>query len=165
MNKEIKKNVQVHVCYAIELSEQKPNKCQCRMWVTRDQAEDMVCSGLARYVVRYERSKPYEDDRQICLVGKAKKTPRCATIEKTHMERAYLDGDLEDQARVNAYGMLTLLARIQVGKARVIIRDGAQRAVPNFVEHNFEPEGGREKDFGVPIFFFTEDNRTEGGHS
>jgi hypothetical protein len=149
--KKVTKDVQVHVCYAIELSEQKPKKCRCRLWVTREQSEDLVCSGMARHVVRYDRAKPYEDDRQICLLGKAGKTPRCATIEKAHLERAYVDGDIEEQRRVNVYGLLTLLERIKAGK--------------KFVPSKFEPEGGRETDLNIPIFSFVEDQRTKGGYT
>jgi hypothetical protein len=41
----------------------------------------------------------------------AKKTPRVATIEKAHIERAYIYNYKEDQERIEDYGRLTLEAR------------------------------------------------------
>jgi hypothetical protein len=46
---------------------------------------------------------------------KALKTPRVATIERAHIERAYADGDKEEQARIEVYGLMTLEARIEMG--------------------------------------------------
>jgi hypothetical protein len=46
---------------------------------------------------------------------KALKTPRVATIERSHIEKAYLDGNKEEQERIEAYGLMTLQARIEMG--------------------------------------------------
>jgi hypothetical protein len=46
---------------------------------------------------------------------KALKTPRVATIEKAHIYRAYVDGDKEEAERIEAYGLMTLEARIEMG--------------------------------------------------
>jgi hypothetical protein len=45
----------------------------------------------------------------------AKQTPRVATIEKAHIERAYVQNDAAEQARIEAYGLMTLKARIEMG--------------------------------------------------
>jgi len=44
----------------------------------------------------------------------AKKTPRVATIEKAHIERAYVQNDKEEQERIEAYGLMTLESRISM---------------------------------------------------
>lgn len=46
---------------------------------------------------------------------KSKQTPRVATIEKAHIYRAYVDGDKEEQERIEVYGELILQARIDMG--------------------------------------------------
>ena len=45
----------------------------------------------------------------------ALKTPRVATIEKAHIERAYVYNNQEEQERIEAYGMDTLQTRIDMG--------------------------------------------------
>jgi hypothetical protein len=47
----------------------------------------------------------------------AMKTPRVATIESEHIERAYVDGNRAAQARIEEYGYLILEARAFVGPA------------------------------------------------
>jgi hypothetical protein len=42
--------------------------------------------------------------KEISRTAIAKRTPRVATIEKAHMERAYVSGDKEEQERIAAYG-------------------------------------------------------------
>jgi hypothetical protein len=46
---------------------------------------------------------------------KSKKTPRVATIEKSHIERAYVSGNKDEQERIEAYGLMTLQARVEMG--------------------------------------------------
>jgi hypothetical protein len=45
----------------------------------------------------------------------ALKTPRVATIEKSHIEKAYVEGNKEEQQRIEEYGLLILQARIDMG--------------------------------------------------
>lgn len=45
----------------------------------------------------------------------ALKTPRVATIEAPHIIRAYVYNVIEEQERVEIYGLLTLQARIEMG--------------------------------------------------
>jgi hypothetical protein len=45
----------------------------------------------------------------------ALKTPRVATIEKAHIERAYVHNNAEEQERIEAYGLQTLQTRIDAG--------------------------------------------------
>ena len=97
-------SVRVHTCYSLDLFERKPSVCACRKEITAKEARDWVKTGLAEWVVLYDRVKPYRTHNQICMSGKKKATPRVATIEKAHMERAYCDGDLEEQERIKEYG-------------------------------------------------------------
>jgi hypothetical protein len=143
--------VKVHTCYSIELSEPRPVICKCRELISAQDAEDRIKKGMARWAVGYDRPKPYEDGSQICMTGRTKKTPRGATIEKAHMERAYIDGDKEEQLRIETYGLLTLLARISVGK--VIKGFGT------------EPQDGRETDWGRSWLVDFTDQRTVGGYA
>jgi hypothetical protein len=45
----------------------------------------------------------------------ALKTPRVATVEKSHIERAYVDGNKDEIERIEAYGLMILEARIEMG--------------------------------------------------
>lgn len=47
------------------------------------------------------------DGSDLLFIGTRKQTPRCETIEKAHIERAYIDGKEEDAARIDTYGELT----------------------------------------------------------
>jgi hypothetical protein len=51
----------------------------------------------------------------------AMKTPRVATIESEHIERAYVEGNKEAQQRIEEYGLLILDARAFVGKDRIYV--------------------------------------------
>lgn len=145
----MKRSVRVHKCYSIELGEPRPVTCKCRLTVSVGEAESMVKRGAAEWVVGYDRPKAYQDGGQICLAGKMLRTPRGATLEKAHIERAYLfGGNAEERTRIEIYGLLTLLARVSVGKKYVALKT--------------EPEGGRENDWGRPILIFS-DERTQGG--
>jgi hypothetical protein len=42
------------------------------------------------------------------MIARHKRTPRASTIERPHIERAYLfGGDMEEQIRIKEYGLLT----------------------------------------------------------
>jgi hypothetical protein len=103
-----KSGVEVHTCYSIELSEPRPIVCACRKIVSIHVAKKLVKEGSAEWVVGYDRPKPYHDGGKICMVGRSKCTPRGATIEKAHIERAYVKGDLEEQIRINEYGKMSI---------------------------------------------------------
>jgi hypothetical protein len=89
-------SVRVHTCYSLDLYERKPDVCACRKEIAARTAREWVKTGLAEWVVLYDKDEPYKT--------KKKATPRVATIEKAHMERAYCDGDLEEQERIKEYG-------------------------------------------------------------
>ena len=64
-----------------------------------------------------EKTKDKKDRRYKPTL--AMKTPRVATIESEHIERAYVDEVKEAQERIEEYGRLILDARTYVGKDRV----------------------------------------------
>lgn len=102
------KGIRVHTCYNADLVEKPPDTCSCRKFVTRVVAEGFIGEGLATYLTGYDRPKLYTDLKQICMIGRHKRTPRAATIEKAHMEKAYLfGGDQEERIRIEEYGALT----------------------------------------------------------
>lgn len=153
----MKKGILVHQCFSVDMGEPLPPRrrprrrkkepkyqgplCRCREEIDLETAQEWVDDGLAQWI----------DKTQIGVAGRTKRTPRGATIEKAHMERAYLFGGDEDEAaRIEEYGILTLLARVQIGR--------------NFVTLKPEPDG-RYTDYGRPILYMPEDNRTPGGHN
>ena len=143
----VKGVVEVHSCYCIELGEPRPLLCACRKIVSRAKANEMVKLGGAEWVIGYDRVKPYREGGKICLTGRMNQTPRAATIDGVHIERAYVDGYSEEKARIEEYGRLNYdeLAYLFV-------------AVP---EADFQKK--KDADWGIPVLQFTEDNRTFGG--
>lgn len=175
-----KEGVIVHRCFRPELGQKLPPRklpklkkgqkrkntriCRCADFITDPKAEELVNDGAAEWM---------EIGTSLVILGAgAKKTPRAATIEEEHIEYAYLSNrtfkeirdvqkayaehrfkDIvekdESIARIEEYGILTLLARIQTGRLYHTLLS--------------EPEGGRENDWGRPIFSQTDDERTEGG--
>jgi len=64
----------------------------------------MVVDGLAEYVLKYDKQSVYHSPNEICIIERKKSTPRAATIERAHIERAYVAGDLQEQERIKVYG-------------------------------------------------------------
>ncbi|SRR6266568_102798 len=98
--------VLVHTCYSIEAGDPKPTICACRKFVSSAVSKKLLAEGLAEYVLKYDRKVPYHSGTEVCLVNRKKSTPRAATIEKAHILRAYVAGDLEEQERINEYGRM-----------------------------------------------------------
>jgi len=74
----------------------------------------------------------------------AMKTPRVATIESEHIERAYVEGVPEAASRIEEYGMLILDARAFIGPNRI-------PAIKNEPEDNPKTGEGRGYDWGRAI--------------
>lgn len=140
----------VHKCYSADLGDPMPPKrsprrgysgriCRCKELISDTTAEQWVDEGQALWVGK----------GQIAFTGRVKKTPRGATIEKAHIERAYIDKDEEEVARIEEYGIITLLSRIRIGRYYVTLKE--------------EPVGGRDTDWGRPLFSRLADERTSGG--
>lgn len=90
--------VLVHTCFQPEL-ERRPEMCGCSRWVTAAEAERMQKDGEAKpsflhqadgsLVLDTKTKNPIRESKHIAA-PKAVKTPRTPTIEKAHIERAYL---------------------------------------------------------------------------
>jgi len=109
---------------AVQLGETRPRNCRCSYRVTVADAEKLVKNGIADYLItdwRYNEEKKtffpapnsnlvwggkQAEDLGLVKSSYAQKTPRVQTIEKAHMERAYLDGKKEDLERIEVWGQL-----------------------------------------------------------
>jgi hypothetical protein len=139
--KKAKKMVLVHSCFDIELGDPLPSLCACRQWKTLHEAQGMV----SRHEAEVVKGTEY---RHICLLeGMARRTPRSATIDAKHIDRAYVQRDMEEKHRINEYGALN------------------KKFLTDLIRYVPEAEFNRnkEKDWGIPILQFVEDNRTPGG--
>lgn len=143
----VKGVVEVHSCYCIELGEPRPILCACRKIVSIAKANELVKLGGAEWVIGYDRLKPYHDGGKICLTGRMNQTPRAATIDDVHIERAYVDGYLEEKVRIDEYGRLS-----------VEVITSLTKEVP---EEEFQKK--KDADWGIPVLQFIGENRTQGG--
>jgi len=114
--------IQIWAEASIRLGETRPEKCRCSYRVTSAEAEILVKNGIANYLItewRYnEERKTYfpapnanlvwggkqAEDLGLIRASYAAKTPRVQTVEKAHMERAYLDGRQDEIDRIEVWG-------------------------------------------------------------
>ena len=108
----------------------------------------MIDLGTAEYWVEKGLAE-WAGNGQVGVTGRTKKTPRSASIEKAHMERAYIDLDEEEAARIEEYGLITVLSRVRIGRYYATMKQ--------------EPDGGRRHDYGRPILYMPDNDRTPGG--
>ena len=162
----------IHHCFDQAAGSPRPKKCRCRYRVTSEQAKKLVEEGLASYlIVDWKKdsagqsvpvtswnlvwgSKHEDKDEELEAVRSAfaLKTPRVQTIEKAHMERAYIGtkefpkGSPIEIERINEWGRL----------AQQVISDLTVEIAPDFIDP-FE---------GKPVFYFIGyEPRTKGGYS
>ena len=162
----------IHHCFDQAAGDPRPAKCRCRYRVTTEQAKKLVEEGLASYlIVDWKKdsagasipvtswnlvwgSKHEDKDEELEAVRSAfaLKTPRVQTIEKAHMERAYIGtkefpkGSPLEQARINEWGRL----------AQEVIAGLTKTYWPK-LHDPFE---------GKPVFYFIGyEPRTKGGYS
>lgn len=109
---------------AESLGETRPARCRCSFRVTSAEAEALVENGIAQYLItewRFNADKrvffpapnpnlvwggKQAEDLGLVRASFAAKTPRVQTIEKAHIERAYVDGKQEDIERIEEWGRL-----------------------------------------------------------
>lgn len=136
--------VRVHTCFSIEIGDPLPSICACRRFITLHQAKRWVACGLADWVSVGKRT--FHD--KICIIGgSALRTPRGATIDRTHIERAFVQGKLEEVARIEAYG--------EINKEAI-------RALTVFVDPIKFDKDFREE-WGRAILWTFGEDRTAGG--
>jgi hypothetical protein len=115
--------------------------------VTEEKARKWILQGRAEYVIMYDDKRPYHDSNKICMVGKATKTPRGATIEASHIEMAYVMKRKESIDRIEEYG------RINRSAIQALVRE-----VPAA-----EFDEGDDHDYGIPVLYVPGNQRTAGG--
>ena len=136
--------VRVHTCFSPEVGERLPSVCACNVFVSQYRARRWVATGRAVKVFINKRNSP----GNICQIGGSSiRTPRCATIEKAHIERAYVKGDLEEKVRIDEYGQLT---------------KAAWTDLIHFVDP-IEFDKREREDYGIPVVSTPGDGRTAGG--
>lgn len=109
---------------AKQLGEIRPEKCRCSYRVTTLEAEALVKNGIADYLItdwRYNEEKkvffPIEgpnlvwggkqaENLGLVRSSLAAKTPRVQTIEKAHIERAFVDLREDEIERIEIWGEL-----------------------------------------------------------
>lgn len=88
------------------------------------------------------------DHRHACLIGgMARRTPRSATIDDKHIERAYVECDLEEKTRINEYGKLN---------------SDFIKSLRLFVQATKFDEI-KKQNIDIPVIQNNDDNRTVGG--
>jgi len=110
---------------AVQLGETRPKNCRCSYRVSLVDAEKLVKNGIADYLIidwRYNEEKKtffpapnnnlvwggkQAEDLGLVKSSYAAKTPRVQTIEKAHIERAYVDGKQPDIDRIEEWGRLS----------------------------------------------------------
>lgn len=111
--------VLIHSCFDQSIGDLRPSKCRCRYRISLERAKEFVKQGKAQWlIVDYKNTVPVEswnlvwgrapdEDEKETSGSYSKMTPRVETIEKTHMERAYVDGKKADIARINIWGQMS----------------------------------------------------------
>lgn len=157
-----KKTVRVHTCFSPE--DEMPSLCACRRLIFRHQADRWVRTGMAVWIAIGRR---VFRDKVCMLEGSSQCTPRGATIERPHIEKAYtkpfilnfinkilgvkqsynkeekeiiLRSDAEERNRIEEYGQLTERTW------RALVRE-----IP---AEEFDKQ--KEADRGFPVLYVTE---------
>lgn len=137
--------VTVHTCFSIEMGDPFPDVCACRRKIKLQHAKRWVAGGIAEWV-SVGRKTTHD---KICVIGgSALRTPRVATIEKAHIERAYgvgCGGDIEEAARIEAYGEINREAL----RSLTVYKDPV------------EFDEAKKKDWGTPVLYSVTNDRTD----
>jgi len=113
----------------------------------------------ARYSVSEIVYVSEDKDARTFRSGVAKKTPRVATIEKAHIERAYCsDAGEEERRRIELYSLTEFFTRMFLGKLENLIP-----AIQDEPANNPETRTGRDCDYGYAPFSLITEERTQGG--
>jgi RecJ-like exonuclease len=103
-------------CSLCNGSEEVKNCAQCSG--TGKQTESVVWDTYNYDIVLVSQASADASEKKY-RPALAMKTPRVATIESEHIERAYVEGNKDAADRIEEYGMLILDARTYVGKNRI----------------------------------------------
>jgi hypothetical protein len=117
------KPVLVHCCFNPEIGQGLPMAgCTCKQRITFKARDAKIGAGMAQFIVLpNSNGRPWSDTRQIVMLRKQTKVPRAPTIEKAHIERAFVCGGgdpapaIAERERIEAYGALNELNWIGLG--------------------------------------------------
>ena len=98
------KKVRLHTCFDMEFGEKLDRICACAQYRTPYVAAQMVKRGQALPIV--DSQGRVRSDAIYQVGGMNRRTPRAATIDNKHILRAYVNGQLEDQIRIDEYGQM-----------------------------------------------------------
>jgi hypothetical protein len=117
------------------------NCARCR---GKGKMEETFVEDIPGTDIVYTSADPVDEEERKKRKWLAPKTPRVATIESEHIERAYVYENKDAQERIEEYGMLVLDARTYVGKNRVMV-------IGVEPENNPKTGEGRDYDYGRAI--------------
>jgi hypothetical protein len=109
--------VLLHSCIG-NLNDAAPSSCLCRRWVRLDEAKKFINQGRC---VDWESRKPIFTGRSIVETGKLKKTPRGASLEKSHIERAFVS---EESKRLKGKSVEELKAIVEADQHERAVEEG-----------------------------------------
>jgi len=126
------KVVLVHSCFNAHLQKSPCGGCSCKKKITIVAARERISRGVAIGATR-------ADELWIAYLGKETRTPRGPTIERAHIERAYVTGTPEvrerEQTRIEEYGALAEGALAELGAGlRVRGKESPRLASEVFME-------------------------------
>jgi len=104
------KDVLVHTCFAQEMGDPQPSRCLCRKRITGAEAVQAIARGEAEWLAQFSPTGSWKNSAAV-VKARERRTPKAATIDARHIERAYVDGDEQAAIRIEEYGLLTLELR------------------------------------------------------
>ena len=147
------------VCHICAGGDAKPNCQHCKGFGICTEVF-YVNSFSDEHIVRVNIACKDEKGREIFSPVTAKQTPRVATIEQSHIERAYASDNetasLAERKRIELYGFMTLMARLVIGAGKLLVPIGVEP------EDNAEEGTGRRYDWGRSVFSINKDERSGG---
>ncbi len=121
------RSVLVHKCFNPEVATAPPAiGCKCKKFISTQRREELLARGEIRYVIEPGRKgTPVNRTSEVVVLRKATQTPRTATIEKAHIERAFCHGNEDheikagqrERERLEAYGAMTEAMWAGAGKS------------------------------------------------
>lgn len=107
----------VHNCFnptssfEVWKDQQAKRKCSCKLRLNRNVVEDWLDEGIIQPIITGwnnlgEKPSPQYSEDVFCFTRRAARTPRVATVEEEHIQRAYVDNQKWAQDRINEWGKL-----------------------------------------------------------
>jgi hypothetical protein len=113
-----------------------PNaNCRCQKHITRHQRNERLAHGELYVILRHNSaSLQVPEWNEVVETGKEDRCPRGATIEKAHIERAYVSDSPtqreEEQKRIEAYNTVNQQALATLGAIPIRVRGKLTPPIP-----------------------------------